>query len=489
MYAGDGFAAAISNTVNRFRLACAAGVLAVVVFATPALAADYMYWSQNGLGNYVARANIDGTGINTSFLTDSTTVGGIAFDSTHIYWAGPNGVSRANIDGTGKTQIFSGLVAPGIAVDGQYVYAFVPNVGGSGGNIVRMNLDGTGLNSTFVPVATDAFYLAVDNAHIYWVDGMTNKIGRANIDGSGANASFISTSAGAQGIAVNRSYIYWALGSPTNAIARANLDGTGASDSFMTSVSNPRAIAVDSNYLYWSSNGAPRNIGRANLDGSLPNANFVVTGATGSLYGIAVSPAGGIVNYALSVTKAGTGAGTVSSSPAGIDCGPTCSADYASGTSVTLTAAPASGSTFSSWSGACSGTTATCTVSMSQAQSVTATFNPVPVPSNTFTVRTPLVVGTAIRTLVAVPGPGVIRQTGTFRLGGKVRPACTAAARTASAAGIYRMRCRTYDVARAARKKGPVRILVTTTYRPTGGTARAVLRTVVLRSLRPRFTG
>jgi endoglucanase len=79
-------------------------------------------------------------------------------------------------------------------------------------------------------------------------------------------------------------------------------------------------------------------------------------------------------NYTLTVTKAGTGSGTVTSSPSGINCGSTCSANYSSGTSVTLTAAAAGSSTFAGWSGACSGTGA-CTVSMTAASSVTATFN------------------------------------------------------------------------------------------------------------------
>src|SRR2546428_1255953 len=60
--------------------------------------------------------------------------------------------------------------------------------------------------------------------------------------------------------------------------------------------------------------------------------------------------------------------------PGGIDCGATCSASFASGTSVTLTAAPASGSVFTGWSGAgCSGT-GTCVVTMSAAQAVNASF-------------------------------------------------------------------------------------------------------------------
>jgi len=78
--------------------------------------------------------------------------------------------------------------------------------------------------------------------------------------------------------------------------------------------------------------------------------------------------------FPLSVTRMGTGTGTVTSTPTGINCGTACSANYATGTSVTLTAAAASGSTFAGWSGACSGT-GTCTLSMTAARNVTATFN------------------------------------------------------------------------------------------------------------------
>ncbi|MBI5181593.1 MAG: SBBP repeat-containing protein [Nitrospirae bacterium] len=53
--------------------------------------------------------------------------------------------------------------------------------------------------------------------------------------------------------------------------------------------------------------------------------------------------------YALSVTKAGAGSGTITSSPAGIDCGNDCYENYAANTVVTLTATPASGSTFTGW--------------------------------------------------------------------------------------------------------------------------------------------
>ena len=82
------------------------------------------------------------------------------------------------------------------------------------------------------------------------------------------------------------------------------------------------------------------------------------------------------VLFTLTVTKAGAGAGTVSSDPPGITaCATTCSANFAPGIVVTLTATPQSGSTFAGWGGACSGT-GSCQVTMDANRSVTATFDP-----------------------------------------------------------------------------------------------------------------
>ncbi|PIV43335.1 MAG: hypothetical protein COS26_00685, partial [Candidatus Nealsonbacteria bacterium CG02_land_8_20_14_3_00_40_11] len=89
------------------------------------------------------------------------------------------------------------------------------------------------------------------------------------------------------------------------------------------------------------------------------------------------------VTNLLTVYKTGTGSGTVTSDPLGIDCGSDCTENYASGTLVALSAAPASDSDFAGWSGACSGT-GICQVSMIDNKSVTATFNlkaPSPPPS------------------------------------------------------------------------------------------------------------
>jgi hypothetical protein len=79
--------------------------------------------------------------------------------------------------------------------------------------------------------------------------------------------------------------------------------------------------------------------------------------------------------YTLTVVKQGNGDGTVTSSPAGINCGSTCSYQFVSGTNVTLTATPNSMSSFKSWSGDFSGNSTTVTITMNSNKTVYATFN------------------------------------------------------------------------------------------------------------------
>ena len=77
------------------------------------------------------------------------------------------------------------------------------------------------------------------------------------------------------------------------------------------------------------------------------------------------------------LTAARNGAGSVLSSPAGLDCGIACSAAFADGTNVALSATPASGWRFDSWSGACGGPGA-CIVQVAADVTVWATFVKLP---------------------------------------------------------------------------------------------------------------
>jgi hypothetical protein len=115
---------------------------------------------------------------------------------------------------------------------------------------------------------------------------------------------------------------------------------------------------------------------------------FIITGYASSSSGInpLVMTSNSVENknleistsYLLTVIKSGTGAGTVTSSPAGISCGTVCSSSFPLGTVATLTATAAPGSHFSGWSGACTGTWPSCIVYIGEARTVTASFVAVP---------------------------------------------------------------------------------------------------------------
>ena len=79
-------------------------------------------------------------------------------------------------------------------------------------------------------------------------------------------------------------------------------------------------------------------------------------------------------DHALTVSKGGTGTGTVTSSPAGIDCGGSCSHSYLHGASVTLSESPGAISDFAGWSGCDQVIAGQCKVTLSAARTVTATF-------------------------------------------------------------------------------------------------------------------
>jgi len=131
------------------------------------------------------------------------------------------------------------------------------------------------------------------------------------------------------------------------------------------------AAAAGSAFAGWS--GACSGTGACNVTG-----NATVT----ARFNVPIS------TDRLAVTLGGNGTGTVTSNPSGIACPGSCAADFASGTTVTLNATTANGSTFSGFSGAgCSGSASSCTIAMNGDQAVTATFTAViPIPMSTLSV-------------------------------------------------------------------------------------------------------
>jgi Fe-S cluster biogenesis protein NfuA len=85
----------------------------------------------------------------------------------------------------------------------------------------------------------------------------------------------------------------------------------------------------------------------------------------------------------LTVSMLGTG--RVSSDLPGLDCNIACTTQWDQGKIVTLAATPGAGLRFVRWTGACAGNSS-CSITLTQAQSVTAVFGPLTIPVKVTTV-------------------------------------------------------------------------------------------------------
>jgi hypothetical protein len=153
----------------------------------------------------------------------------------------------------------------------------------------------------------------------------------------------------------------------SSSLAYGSVNVTSNSICAWAATSNASWIQITSGATYSGSRSVSYSVS-ANTTASPRTGTLTIAGQN-----FTVTQAGLVNSYGLFLNKAG--GGTVTSNPAGISCGSLCSASFTSGTSVTLTAAPGSGNSFSGWSGACSGTASTCTVTMSSAMNVTASFS------------------------------------------------------------------------------------------------------------------
>ena len=300
----------------------------------------------------------------------------VTFDPTQAYPVTTRGGANA-----------SQFVCPAIPADmnlqsaGSNIRAFSINVGDTSTSDIGVNgyLDKvvTSVGSTvttydFEPVA--APLLGTLNAEDFGVVNYDTGLGILK----GYTAGFgvaDNTFAGATSVVVQ---LYAAgdvlLQTNTAILPKFNADITG------TQFSSPFDVSGTFDYVtdgYWT------NVREAEFGQSVPATKVVatVTLANGKVVTATNTNLTGdpttiyppvVMMHTLTTATAGTGSGTITSTPAGINCGVDCSESYAHDTVVTLTATPATGSTFTEWSGACSGMT--CVVTMSGAMSATATF-------------------------------------------------------------------------------------------------------------------
>ena len=129
-------------------------------------------------------------------------------------------IGRANLDGTGVDQSFiTGASVP----DGRRGRRQPRLLGQlhAADTIGRANLDGSGVDQSFITGAAIPDGVAVDADHVYWANGTASTIGRANLDGTGVDQSFITGVA--QGVAVDS---LTSTGPPPNTTITSGPSGT-----------------------------------------------------------------------------------------------------------------------------------------------------------------------------------------------------------------------------------------------------------------------
>jgi streptogramin lyase len=202
------------------------------------------------------------------------------------------------------------------------------------------------------------------------------------------------------GLAATPDGVLYVADTAANRVLRVAGGSAGAVAGPAGGLDRPAALALDGNRLYVADAGDGRVL-RLDLDTGTWNTLGTEGPSLGAFVGpegIAIRPGSGTLyvadtsnnriqgftvasppppSFTLTVTRAGAGAGTVASDPAGLDCGANCVAAYPSAAVVTLRAAPAVGSAFVGWTGTCSGADA-CVLRMDGNRSVGADFEPLP---------------------------------------------------------------------------------------------------------------
>jgi hypothetical protein len=234
-----------------------------------------VYWGSDRDG--IGAANLDGSAPQWNYFYSWESPGpacGVAVNAEFLYWSAPGGIVRRRLDGEGfyPWAVVPTLYAPcGVALDQSHIYWVKPEVytplGPTVGSLGRANLDGTGVDDSFVTDVKEPCDLALSGGYVYWME--EDGIGRARLDGSNPERSFIPFSNWASdcGLAASDTYLYWVEG---ETIARANLDGGGIHHAFIPDAGPVNGIALDSGHIYWAGGvlNSTGSIGRANLDGT-----------------------------------------------------------------------------------------------------------------------------------------------------------------------------------------------------------------------------
>jgi hypothetical protein len=245
------------------RVLVAAAAVCVLTGASAGSAQAYLYWSNAGLGGgtgtTIGRADLDGSGLDGSFVADASGQSGIAVDGSYIYWAndGANAIGRANLDGSDPDPTFIPNATSGqdaapayVATDGTYIYWT------DGQRYVgRAALDGSGAKPHFLDVGSSSFPngIAVSSGVVY-VAGASEIVSLQDSAGSPSVQVVTMVDTSFIGLAILSDELYFSeVGSDGEGIWSASTSGKGLTELTGTS-SFPGAIATDGTYLYWATN-------------------------------------------------------------------------------------------------------------------------------------------------------------------------------------------------------------------------------------------
>ncbi len=283
-----------------------------------------------------------------------------------------------------------------IAIDptGRFAYVASDNSNSGAISIFSIDKNSGGLTPAgTVPIGTGSLTsIAIDPTGRYlyttdrssnsriWTYSINQNSGALNPAGSG----FVGTGAGSYGVTVDPSgrFVY-AASNADSTVSSYTIQTDGSLVATGTTATGTAVVGVSTDptgsYLYAANAGDNTvSVYVINGDGTLAPVSGSPFSAGSAPNSVAFAAYTTLPTPPLSVTRSGSGSGSVISQTAGINCGSTCTASFNYGSMITLTAYPDPGSYFTGWTGPCTGGSGSqslsCMVTMDSAKSVTADF-------------------------------------------------------------------------------------------------------------------
>lgn len=257
-----------SGTTKFFFQLCRAEVGWVLPEANTSIAVatdgTWIYFANNQTG-FLGRVKLDGTELNSKWVSTEISCSGIAVQGSFIYYTdtSANRIGKVKTDGTEQNKAFitTGGEPANIAVNATNIYW--TNTGLSSFGIGRATLAGGEVTKEWLLAGESAANggIAIDSGHIYWLG--FEKIGRATLAGGSIEKSWVTGVKATSGLALDAEALYF--GNTTEGyIGRVKIDGTELLSKWLRGPANARKFFVTAEGVYWGAvSGTTKEIGRA----------------------------------------------------------------------------------------------------------------------------------------------------------------------------------------------------------------------------------